>query len=526
MFSLLEFHGRLSRSDKRPANPGRYDLLFQLHASAEGGSGLWSETLKGVDVAPGGFYYVVLGQKTPLTASLFGSSPRWLSVRVITGGKRTDEHSSRVPIVGQTVFLGEVVQTVENRILQIEQTLLGTDPGRGARKDNGAPRFRDWVSDFQDRLDHLEGTLRAGPGSDQLNALLKRLDAIDGEEGRLTHLEDELDDIVGPDGDIIDLSERMEVLEDRAPELIANLRAREGETGRERIEKIEGTVAGWADRLSAVDQSLRSLDAAIVAMRETPPSPETIGAVKKTGDTINGALTITRGGLEIASGGLNCRGATVTTLEASNLIKTPKIISDAVELRGDLTVDSPRRVVQVRMIEGRHGSSRKDGALHLNSRGGAEVVVGNPETAAGLDVYGAVRSDDLRVTGHTLASVFEDGSSLQPGEVVCVEGPLRASRATAACDPRVLGVVDLKPGLLLGGPLGAGQIPVAIQGIAACKAEASSAPIRVGDLLTTSAVAGHAAAASSDTPSGAILGKALEGLDAGSGTIRVLLFGR
>ena len=50
---------------------------------------------------------------------------------------------------------------------------------------------------------------------------------------------------------------------------------------------------------------------------------------------------------------MTCRGAQVTTLEASNLIKAPKMLTDALELRGDLTVDSATRAMQVRFLEGR-----------------------------------------------------------------------------------------------------------------------------------------------------------------------------
>ena len=107
---------------------------------------------------------------------------------------------------------------------------------------------------------------------------------------------------------------------------------------------------------------------------------------------MTGGLTINRGGLDVLSGGVTCRGAQVTTLEASNVIKAPKILADALELRGDLTVDSATRAMQVRFLEGRQASARRDGALHLNGRGGAEVVIGNEDAAKGTDVHGSVRA--------------------------------------------------------------------------------------------------------------------------------------
>ena len=55
-----------------------------------------------------------------------------------------------------------------------------------------------------------------------------------------------------------------------------------------------------------------------------------------------------------------------------------------------------------------------------------------------------------------------------------------------------------------------------------CKVDASEAPVRVGDLLTTSAMPGHAKKAS-EPRLGSILGKALEPLDQGTGYIAVFV---
>jgi hypothetical protein len=49
----------------------------------------------------------------------------------------------------------------------------------------------------------------------RVDALEARLGRLDTDEGRVAHLEDELEDIVGPDGDLIDLLERIEELERR-----------------------------------------------------------------------------------------------------------------------------------------------------------------------------------------------------------------------------------------------------------------------------------------------------------------------
>jgi hypothetical protein len=66
------------------------------------------------------------------------------------------------------------------------------------------------------------------------------------------------------------------------------------------------------------------------------------------------------------------------------------------------------------------------------------------------------------------------------------------------------------------------EVPVAVTGVALCKVDAGYGSIRPGDLLTTSPTPGHAMRTDAPVP-GAILGKALEPLDVGTGTVRILV---
>ena len=109
MDSLIEFHGRLPRADKRPANPGRYDILFRLHSRAQGEKPIWSEKLESVDVLPGGFFRVVLGQETPIENGVFAESPRWLAIHVVRRGRIAAEMGPRIPLVGTMVQLTQGV---------------------------------------------------------------------------------------------------------------------------------------------------------------------------------------------------------------------------------------------------------------------------------------------------------------------------------------------------------------------------------------------------------------------------------
>lgn len=63
---------------------GTVDLQFGLYSSSSGGSPLWSETHNSVPVYSG-YYTVILGNSSPMDASLFSSTTRYLQVGVDTG---------------------------------------------------------------------------------------------------------------------------------------------------------------------------------------------------------------------------------------------------------------------------------------------------------------------------------------------------------------------------------------------------------------------------------------------------------
>jgi hypothetical protein len=56
-----------------------------------------------------------------------------------------------------------------------------------------------------------------------------------------------------------------------------------------------------------------------------------------------------------------------------------------------------------------------------------------------------------------------------------------------------------------------------------CKVDADIAPMKPGDLLTSSATKGHAQKAAEPAAAGTVLGKALGSLKKGKGTIPVLV---
>jgi hypothetical protein len=98
-----------------------------------------------------------------------------------------------------------------------------------------------------------------------------------------------------------------------------------------------------------------------------------------------------------------------------------------------------------------------------------------------------------------------------------------------AYDGKVIGIVSGAGGINTGLTLhqdGAleGDLVVAIAGRVYCTAEAHSAPIKPGDLLTTSNVKGHCMKVTDrDQAYGAVIGKALTALDHGEGLVLVIV---
>lgn len=505
MVHLLEFHGRVSRGDGKPAPTGPADLRFALHPHRESEQILWEETLRAVEITPGGAFHVVLGEGEGIDATLFDGGPRWMSVRPIKGNRLGEDVCERVVVLGSEVRLGRKLEEIDRRLAGVASGEAG--PSGRDRK----ARKRTLV--LHRRLRRIEeGGGPVGAVHARIAELEQRLAALDGESGRLVHLEDEIEDVVGPDGDIIDLLERVEHLEGKGPA----------------PERHVPSLTPPPKLTPHMLERLDSLERRLVALESRPPPPlptaEALHVVKKGGDVMTGGLVINRGGLDVLSGGIKCRGAEVNSLEAALFVKAPKLIGDALEIRGDITVDSTRRTLQIRHIEGRAGSGRKDGGLVLNGRSGALVEVGaEGEDSDGLLVHGGMRAATLGSPATALAVAYQSGGDFKPGEVVGVNDQGHLLHPREAYDPRVVGIVGESPAITFGvGP--ERKVFVVIGGITRCKVDDSGGPIHAGDLLVASAERGHARRA--DDPArafGAVVGKALGALPEGKGEIAVLV---
>ncbi len=172
------------------------------------------------------------------------------------------------------------------------------------------------------------------------------------------------------------------------------------------------------------------------------------------------------------------------------------------------------------------------GALVVYSTSGGSVI---KLDGSDVDGKGRVTTEVLDITGGADLSEnfnvrFE--TALRPGMVVSIDpehpGELRLS--ATAYDRTVAGIISgaggVNTGLLMGqqGSEADGKHPVALTGRVYCLADASQEPIQPGDLLTTSAVPGHAMkAVDHQRAQGAILGKAMSSLASGEGLVLVLV---
>jgi hypothetical protein len=139
---------------------------------------------------------------------------------------------------------------------------------------------------------------------------------------------------------------------------------------------------------------------------------------------------------------------------------------------------------------------------------------------------GDVLTDGAFFSGNAdIAEYIDSLEPLEPGDVVELDphNPGHYRRSRSPYSTLVAGVISAQPGFILGSrepprPL------LALVGRVHVKASAENGPIRPGDLLVSASKPGYAMRCPEPVQcEGAILGKALEPLEQGTGTILILL---
>jgi hypothetical protein len=183
-----------------------------------------------------------------------------------------------------------------------------------------------------------------------------------------------------------------------------------------------------------------------------------------------------------------------------------------------------------------HSGTGRAGYFEINNAASGATALYVTTNGSGLaaEFNGNVAVKELQINGGSdMAEPFETAAneSYEPGSLLVLHASAagKVTLSSSAYDRRVVGVVSgaggVKPGLTLRQEEAmTGNILVAIAGRVYCKAEALSAAIEPGDLLTTSAVPGYAMKAGDESRSrGAVIGKALSGLEGGTGLVLVLV---
>lgn len=216
---------------------------------------------------------------------------------------------------------------------------------------------------------------------------------------------------------------------------------------------------------------------------------------------------------------------------------------------GDVVLRDTNKARRVHLSAGdqRVEIRNPDGKIIAMMGGSANVRVGTNGLAGNMYLYPREANDifnngqatielngqsgDIVLRNADCAEEFPllPGIETTSGQVVCLAEDARVRPTDRAYDKRVVGIVagavTLKPGIVLGRGCSEDETTqVALMGRVYCLADASNGAIEIGDLMVSSSLEGHAMKAADPSRAfGAVIGKAIDPLEEGTGLIRVLV---
>lgn len=255
----------------------------------------------------------------------------------------------------------------------------------------------------------------------------------------------------------------------------------------------------------------------------TASTTTTTGALIVTGGVGVGGNAYVGGNL-VLTGNLTVNGTTTTVNSTTTTVDDPVFT-----IGGDTSPGSDDNKDRGIEFKYHNGTAAKVGYFGYDDSTGrftfipdatntSEVFSGSVGDAEFNTVYAKATSAQYA----DLAERYEADAFYEPGTVLVVGGEKEVTICSSINDIRLAGVVSTKPAYLMNNSVGSdvthpaialkGRVPVKVFGA-----------IQKGDLLTTSAYAGHAELASSDTSSLAIIGIALGTNLGGAGVIEVMI---
>jgi hypothetical protein len=225
----------------------------------------------------------------------------------------------------------------------------------------------------------------------------------------------------------------------------------------------------------------------------------------------------------------------VDTKTAVAIEATTEIAAQAYGISG-IATDTTNRTAGVRGV---NFSNHNDSAAVLadnNGGAGGNLFLGRNLLTHEfrVDTSGNVFATQYITGGADFAESFAVAgtrSLYEAGDLLVIDdkSDRRLSLASEPYSSLVAGIFATKPGVLatphhMDDPELAKEIPLAVVGIVPCKVTTENGPIQRGDLLVTSSIAGYAMKGTDRSRMlGAVVGKALEPLASGRGTIQVLV---
>jgi len=495
---LISYQGRLTDpTTGQPEPDGNYSMTFNIYDAETGGTLIWSET-QTVSVS-GGLFNVLLGSVTSLSAPVFDGTDRWLEVEV-AGEILTPRQ--RIVSVGYAIQAQEAANADTLDGLEgsdLQQRVIGTCAGGNAI-----------------RVINADGTVTCEPvagGAGDITAVYAGTGLTGG----------------GESGDVT-LAADTTYLQRRVSDTCASGNAI-------RVINADGTVTCEPVGAGAHDHFGETWTGTglALALNSSYAGNETLYVTNSatSGDGIRAYSAASAYNYAALKGSNTSSGSGVYGYSNSG---------DGVYGRG-VNGNGVFGYASAGDRSGVYGYNAGSGyGVYAFSYSGVGLKIQNQVTNNLIEAWhGPLFSDrEFYVSG--AGEVYADGSfhsggadfaemlpavdGLEPGDVLVVGPDGNLTRSTQPCQASVVGVYSTKPGFVGGAGDDTdltGKIPLTVIGVVPVKVSAENGPIRPGDLLVASSIPGHAMKAAPNPVVGTVIGKALEGLDEGTGVIQMLV---